>query len=475
MQPLTQLAQLEELNIAAEEVENSPCLLEMPRLRSVSLRSCEIYEDLLSHLSRMSALEQLALVHVNILTRLGKINSMPKLRALELAHTNITKQLLRGLHGNKNISRLVLDNVELSDFSALVGLEALDELVIISCSGHERSADDLGKHAKLRSLTVEKTHVTSCWLSGLCESKTLAHLILNLPTPEYGTTDVSPLGELAPLETVKISRYTEVTDECHERYECGYEPEALQGVGALGKLPRLREVCYKDYHMDRDALDGLSASKSIKRLSLVMDTQIDYVDQLARLESLEELEINRCEKLRGAGKLGELPRLRLLDLCGYCYTDDTLLGLGKSRSLTVLRILSSNHLSDISPIREMESLEVFELLGPLYCFDNVDVLGSLPRLREVTLTDVGFLDDSLNALCRSKSVVSLTLNDCRKITDATPLAGMATLEEVTVRKCRRLKNLDALVALPRLRKVRHDGCLAEEVEAGLRQKGVDVA
>ncbi|KEG05179.1 putative leucine-rich repeat protein (LRRP), partial [Trypanosoma grayi] len=149
---------------------------------------------------------------------------------------------------------------------------------------------------------------------------------------------------------------------------------------------------------------GLSVSRSLVEIVLQHCNRLTDVSPLASIETLEELNKSGCERVRSLGALGRLPVLRVLDLGCTAITDRELQNLSASRSLVKIVLWSCRHLTDVSPLASIETLEVVNMSG---CEEvrSLGALGRLPVLRVLDLGCTAITDGGLWGLSVSRSLV----------------------------------------------------------------------
>jgi len=232
-----------------------------------------------------------------------------------------------------------------------------------------------------------------------------------------GLEDYSPLSELTNLRVLNLA-YSDVKNidfirNLKELRELYIGQESTMRITYY--YPHNDEVTVTDY-------TPLCDTKKLKKLSIAfIDTRgTNFADVIGKVTSLTELNLADTHMSDISG-LKELTNLTFLDLTGTEITDIS--ALGSLQKLEALLLgpdaaaewemelgLAWNELEDITPLRKLvnlrelylnccsvkTSLDVLETLKklevlqlPQYysgdCFENYDILASLPNLREVGL------------------------------------------------------------------------------------------
>ncbi|KEG06753.1 putative leucine-rich repeat protein [Trypanosoma grayi] len=460
--PLASIETLEEVDLSGcEGVRTVDALGRLPVLRELDLRCTAITDSELQGLSASRSLVKIVLPDCRHLTdvsplasiktleglilsgcegvrTVGALGRLPALRELDLGCTAITDEELQGLSASHRLMKIVLCNCKhLTDVSPLASIKTLEEVDLSGCEG-VRTVGALGRLPILRELVLGCGSITDGELQGLSVSRSLVRIFL---ADCKHLTDVSPLASIKTLEEVDLSG-------------C----EGVGTVGALGSLPVLRELDLGCTAITDEELQGLSASRSLVKIVLRTCKHLTDVSPLASIKTLEEVDLSGCEEVRSLGALGRLPILRVLDVGCAAFTDEELRCLSASRSLVKIVLQTCKHLTDVSPLASIETLEEVDL-SVCEGVEIVDDLGRLPVLRELVLRCTAITDEELQGLSASRSLVSIVLPDCRHLTDVSSLASIKTLEEVDLSGCEGLRTVGALGRLPALREL-DLGCTA---------------
>jgi hypothetical protein len=258
---------------------------------------------------------------------------------------------------------------------------------------------------------------------------------------------------------------------------------ALPGLKDLWFDPKTHDVPPGEFTMDlinvpgasdrhrieTDAEAVLARIPTLERLVVAGFHWRNRVDPVAELGGLRWLSLHGWRNLRALGRLVNLERLSLVEF--------EMANLRAFKGLTKLRDLRlMGRMKSLDGIEALTSLETLRLRG--YVVRDLAPLAALPRLRDLTMTYTDAVTDyapirRLEHLGRFE----LTLGN---ITDAAPLpsisflAGLEALEEVIIQNVALADpRLDALVELPRLRRVRLTGAAGPDVDA-LRRRRPDL-
>ncbi|KAG8340739.1 hypothetical protein TRVL_08432 [Trypanosoma vivax] len=485
LQTLTGHKQLEILEIRDARITNFASLRHFPSLKQIKVAYCSFYHDGVTYASRMDALEELELYFVTVFTNKDGLKYVPSsYYLLKLADTSDAAPILCGYKGSPRLRKVLLAHVKIRDLSPLLDLEALEELELNEIATLE-GLGVLGRHTALRGLVVCRIPLTQGCLRGLGESKSLVRLDLEFPFSADGQYDVSPLGSILTLQDLRIRR--------PEPYGMSLPKDkpgqvALRGFEAIGKLPNLTELFVSDYKILGDAISGLSASKTVKRLflhpmcsehyessfsSAQLQKEREKSASLLKLESLEELVVDYSQCFDVGDGPGYLPNLRVIRLRGHVCSNKTLRSLSDSLTLRVLEIIGVENVLDLLPIAGIKTLEEVNL-RLRRSVENSDALGYLPRLRKLEFIYVSRYH--VFPQWQSRATVTFgNLVHSKKFYDAAALARAKTLEEVSLCNCNQLDNLDALLKLPHLREAKLSNVSdADKIVAALTAKGVNV-
>jgi internalin A len=203
-----------------------------------------------------------------------------------------------------------------------------------------------------------------------------------------------------------------------------------------------------DGHASLGKLELLTKLPSLRALSLRKDNLRD-VSFLASLTKLEKLDLSQNEKLADIAPLAKLTRLTELQL-GYTAVSD----LGPLSSLKALRKLTLFHgrVADLSPLAKLSKLENLDINDNP--FSDLTPLGKLASLKSLDVCG-GEKNAALRSIAPLSTLAQLQYLNItwQPVEDLAPLAGCKALEELRAVVNVKPTNLEALLGLPRLKRV----------------------
>ncbi|KAH8613091.1 hypothetical protein ERJ75_000826000 [Trypanosoma vivax] len=349
------------------------------RLKSLLLNGCSGLTDV-SPLAEIPSLEQVEVHWCDTVDRgVGEMGRLPRLCTLELTDLLIKGEDLVGLRASKTLKRLVIGQcINVTDVSHVAEIATLEELVVhppreIRVVG----VGPLGRLPRLRKLDVDRaslseTDVRELGASGSIEELELSavnslidlsHLsrstsllvlgvgglkcsvcgvgaVCGLPrlrefslchvrVNEDPVQTVGPSASLVKLSLVKCTGITDVSFVAHfhalEVVVIDQCKSICRGVGALGGLPRLRELQLRNIDVTTESLQSLSASKGLVRLEIERCRSLVDLSVIGKIVTLQELTlVGWSKELAGVEALTELPCLRHIALKDVPGTKDVL-------------------------------------------------------------------------------------------------------------------------------------------------------
>ena len=263
---------------------------------------------------------------------------------------------------------------------------------------------ELMKNAESLSFTkVSATDLTP--LAGLTGLKTLSLI--------YSTVgDIAPLATLVSLEELNL-----------------YGATLSSGFTPLASCPNLKKICYFATKLDPPLYDTLGDLKQVKTFDggLSMMTSLTW---LRRVPGAEELHVfaEKVEDREAIGTVAALRKVRLWNLCG-----DRM----------------STKAGDLKYLTTCQNLEVVELPGSDYT--NLEALGALPKLREISLNDAPQPID-LAFLKTTPNVTKLSISRTKAaVTNFEAIATLANLEELNIQTITGVTSIAPLTACTKLK------------------------
>ncbi|CCD11610.1 unnamed protein product [Trypanosoma congolense IL3000] len=436
-------------------------LSESKSLSGLYISSCPDLTEVVS-IRQLGTLDQINISRRSDLRKsIEVVGCLQLLRTLEMSNTSITDDCLDDLMQCRFLSKLDLSLCcNLRDVGALSEIKNLEELNLGGCSNITKGVDQFGRLAVLRVLNLSGNWLYPGLLLGISSARTLAVLDLSSCHIEPPTTGRgrrrSAAGEGAPKSF----------DDYKEE------------VQALGRLPVLQLLDMSDTCITDSCITGLSKSRSLKTLNLSSCKQLTNVRPLASIRSLEVLNLAWCKNLEyGTEALGKIPRLRVLDLSNAAINDHCFHGIANSHRLSswvpglsrvplvnLLRRITVTESSlsqldlslcwgliDIAYLADIATLRELRLRGCRNLRSGFHALGRLPLLQMLDLSDTLITDGCLKGLQASRSLLTLNLSSCNRLTDISPIANILSLEVLNLRQSENVKKgIDALAGHPRL-------------------------
>ena len=221
----------------------------------------------------------------------------------------------------------------------------------------------------------------------------------------------------------------------------------------LNMYPSLKELNIR-YYSELTDIPNLVNHKSLNKLSIQGCIRLNILD-LAKLKSLEFLDLDCCTGLTEISCLTQLEFLKNLDLrCCSGLTDFS--WLANLESLKRLCLQGCTGLTDISCLENLESLERLLLEG---CTGITDILclSNLKSLERLELDGCTGVTD-FSCLANLESLQYLILACCSGLTDISYLANLEFLELLNLEDCTQLTDISYLTSIESLKKLYLQGC-----------------
>ncbi|CCD17925.1 hypothetical protein, conserved in T. vivax, (fragment), partial [Trypanosoma vivax Y486] len=250
------------------------------------------------------------------------------------------------------------------------------------------------------------------------------------------------------LPTVELSKIKELEEVSF--FNCCLETRNVVNLARLQRL-RILSICHEG--MDDSALVSLGKCPFLEKLDLSSTGSLTDVSPLANVLTLEELDLSYCRKIeKGAGDLGRLPRLRVLNLKSTVVTDSCLVGLGTSRSLVRLDMSSCWNITDITPVLGIATLEELIVLYSGKKLSKRYNFSRLQNLRGLSLGRMGRLEHEEHFSAFPSGLTRLSLR-CAGTLNITPsfIEKVQALVELELNGDKICINFDELSKLPHLR------------------------
>ncbi|CCD19392.1 hypothetical protein, conserved in T. vivax [Trypanosoma vivax Y486] len=249
------------------------------------------------------------------------------------------------------------------------------------------------------------------------------------------------------LPIVELSKMKELEEVSFSH--CNLKTRDVVNLAGLQHL-RILSICSTD--IGDSALRSLGKCAFLEKLNLSVSIYLIDVSPLADVLTLEELNLRDCSCVkRGAGDLGRLPHLRILNLKNTGVTDSCLVGLGTSRSLVKLVLSSCRFVTDITPVLGIATLEELNVLDCKEMTPKEHDLSRLPNLRSLSIGRLDHFASKGSDLTCPFGLTNLNLRcDYQLSPTSSFIEKMQTLVELEVDDGLHI-NLDGLSQLPHLR------------------------
>ena len=249
-------------------------------------------------------------------------------------------------------------------------------------------------------------------------------------------TDLKPLAGLAKLKTLSL-KYSTVGDMAPLATLVSLEDLDLYGATLasgftpLAGCPKLKKVCYYATKMEPALYDTLGDLKQVKKFDGGL-TKMTSLAWLRRVPGAEEVQVfaEKVEDYEAIGTVTALKKVRLWNLCG-----DRM----------------STKAGDLRYLATCRNLEVVELPGSDY--SNLEVLGTLPKLREISLNGATQPID-LTFLKATPNVTRLTISKPKAaVTGFETIATLANLESLDIQQIPGVVSIAPLAACTKLKEL----------------------
>ncbi len=313
----------------------------------------------------------------------GKLSDLEKLQIFNCR--TLDDEMAAKLSGLKGLTSLALTNSVINDTTVEMIVKSFPNLIDLDLSSNTNMTNGvvkiLSELGKLQRLTLVQNQVN-----------------------DIGARRLEKLKE---LRTLDLRGNMEAGDMALE---------------VVADLPKLTGFKHRSTAVNDAGLEYLSKNQTLDSL-LIQDFQI--TDQsgphLAKLGKLTQLEIFRCQGFGTEGVLAlkgmNLTRLTLRDLPSI---DDRAMevfdDLPKLRRLYLHEIMSVGD-SGLKHLAALKSLELLDLWTvPQMTDATVDVIVTLPNLKELSIRTTGVTDATVDKLLKMQSLQSLTLKGNGSVT-----------------------------------------------------------
>lgn len=363
----------------------------------LSLHATEVYpyQPLdLTPLAAFTALQQLHLRSISVLTGLESLAALPHLEVLHFASGNLPEGA-QGLAGSPSLRVLHLGGAvpKIGDLGEMPSLRELE----IPYASQLQSLDGVERLKAITSLTAMGS--------------------LHLPS-------LDPLAKITTLQKLKL--------------QTGHEIPSLRALAGNTGLEAL------ELYAPLRSLEGAEAMRTLQSLHLTGGPSLTSLAPLTGLTTLRSLKLSNT----GVETLDGLEACDLTDIALYPSPNlRCVKGLRGTRGLREIRwILPA--LQSLDGLENLASLEHLRLTAPRKLTSLAALRGS-KTLRTIELEDAEALA-SLAGLEGCVALESLRITRATALTDLAALAGLPSLKTVHLLNCPALTDITALAALPAL-------------------------
>ncbi len=308
----------------------------------------------------------------------GKLTDLETLQIYNFRDLN--DDMVSQLTGLKTLTTLALTNSVIGDPAVETAVKSFPNLTDLDLSSN--------------------TNMTNGVLKVICELDKLERL--TLVQNRFNDLGTSHLAKLKSLRALDLRGNMEAGDMTME---------------ILGGLPALTALKHRATTVTDFGMEYLAQSKTLDSL-LIQDFAITSQagQSLANIEKLAQLEIFRCQGFGSEGVLAlkgkNLNRLMLRDLP---MIDDqamevlTELPELKRLYLHELASISDDGLKNLESVKSLEVLDIWAV--PQMADATVDVIATLPNLKELSIRSTGVTDAAIEKLLAMPKLESLTFKE----------------------------------------------------------------
>jgi hypothetical protein len=333
------------------------------------------------------------------ITLLGQLTDLQVLQIRDYRQLN--DQMAGQLAGLPNLTSLALTNTVIGDPTVTMIVQSFPKLTELDLSSN--------------------TNMTNGAMKIISQLSDLQRLILvQTRFNDLGTMHLSKLANLRVLDLRGNMEAGNIT------------------LKTVGELPNLVAFKHRSTAVSDYGMENLAQSKTLRSL-LMQDFAVTDMsgEQLAKIDTLTELEVFRCQGFGSQGVLAlkgaDLTRLKLRDLpmvddqATEVFTElPTLVRL----ELHELPSVSDYGLENLAALQSLEMLDIWAL--PQMGDPTLEVIAKLPNLKVLSIRETAITDAGLDRLLAMPKLESLVLKD----------NGSLTSEGLEKLKAREWTNLD---------------------------------
>ncbi len=377
----------ERLDIHANNQDLINYVNERPNTKYLDASDCQSITDY-SIISRLNDLEELDLSGSPNLSDVSFLNNLKSLRVLNLGATAI-----ESLEGFPTLPNLEVLNLKMNRIKNLSGIEScpnVHELVLWGCTSLDH-IDELADFTELRALDLDSCNALRN-INSVVNMKKLSYLNLNFTRIE----DLSPIRNLTNLEIFTMDFCPLALSE--QNLACFDNLVKMKFLGLRNRVIRNLEHFRNMTEMAELELSG---------------NAINDLRPLENMTKLQILNLSTNPSLTDLSPLHKMKKLKKLIVSGA----------KSGKTITVAMLIE-----DISVVKELDSLEVFE--------SNFN-----KKLKDIS------------PLQYCQKLEEVDFNDCFGIADVMPLRFCKNLKEIYLENCTQVRDLSFVKYLTKLEKI----------------------
>ncbi|RNF25357.1 uncharacterized protein Tco025E_02261 [Trypanosoma conorhini] len=406
LQSLPRTIVLRELALHGRQVSDvTPFLPHCADVRALALRNTHLTSENLSVLPKSCRhVERLSLCMSSSVsgTQFLRHRALRTLRDLDLSYTQVTEDgVSRDVSTLKKLSRLSLEGCrKIEGLQWVQTLTRLRELDLAYSGVTDSSLTALCCCAELTKLDLQwcgRLTNLHCVVGALCESLRE----LNLTETSVTNEGLAPLRDFVALEWISL-------EGC----------SALSDVNVLGNLKALREVDVGRTRVTNEGVVSLAQCQALRVVRLRQCYRLTDVNFLGALQLLEEVDVSDCPVTNaGIAALHGARAMRRLRLQS-CRAVSDVNFLGGLEHLTLLDLYHTSvdeaGSAALALCPQLTTLIMHSVLA--YSLQQWSAALFLPRLKELDLSNTNVTPAALSFLAWCPGLVKLSLRGCRNVT-----------------------------------------------------------
>lgn len=434
---LSTLGGLIELRLKSTNVTGST-LAAFPKLRRLDLTHTQTNDAGLRAISSLRELETLYLGETKITNDgLKHLSVLTKLADLELDSTSVGDSGISHLAGIQSLRRLSLLDTEVTDagLSRLAMIDRLEDLNLYRTKVTNAGITHLARLAKLLNVDLRYTRATQSGAAALKTTLPKCRIVLSAsPARTEAKPPGTPAAETVALWIQKMGG--SIHGDAINLAASAVRDQDIAQLCSIKEVTRLDLSATEVGDLGIRVLagagcNGLSQLQEINLgNTLISDSGLE---DLAKLSALQKLILNyTLVEGPGIAFLSRLPRLRHLELKGIQIGKETATLVGRLSSLETLSLGYSNLVDEaMKPLLALQRLRVLDLIGTQVSDAGIAHIRALP-IEDLSLSYTNVTDASVEHLT-TLPLVRLALVKTR-VTDkgVTALASIRTLTHLNL-------------------------------------------